>query len=227
MTKKIITLLFVLGFMLLPNAFAASSQGLAWGVEEQEEIEYTLDIEVDMETTDTTVTMDETYQVILTVEDLPEIPETIDSQNDIPYPSNSLKLKNGSSIPSIASDFSSSIMILPTGNWTLIDQLYKDSTEESASIENATWINDSDTWGVSFDEPDYYGYGVTEVTLHYSKTDGVLSYFSWSFESSTPGSMSIDYTRTGESMDSTTLILIGVGVGVVVAIIIVIWKVRQ
>ncbi len=222
MRKKIFSFLLLLGFFLIPTALAANSQGLTWGVTEEQEIQYTLHVVLDVSTPYTT-TMDETYTIIYTIQHLPTIPDSVDSTMQLVYATGSMTFENGSTIASLpVSSVPVSFLVLPIGNWDHLDTIFKESA--SGSPYEITWTNDLSNWGFSY-TTDMMG-DVT-MTLLFSKSDGAASLIDYALDMGAAGSMEITFTRIGAPMDTTMILIIGGGVAAILIIGIVFWKVRS
>lgn len=226
MRKKIFTILLLVGVFLIPSALAANSQGLIWGVEEGQEIQYSMRVRIDVENTYTTTTMDETEQLVYTISTLQDIPNIVDSTSYLPYSSGTMTYANGSSISGVPVGISLSSLVLPIGNWPLIYEFTKESAE--ASGINATWINDFATWGFTYTmETEYPIASEMTMSVRYSKADGVVSLMSVVTDIGEEGSFETTLSRIGGPLDTTTILLIGGGIGVVLIIGVVFWKLRS
>ena len=225
MNNKLFTVLFLVGFILIPSVLAANNQGLVWGVEENQEIQYTIHIGMSIETTFMTTTLDETEEVMYTIQSLPEIPEDVTSIGHIPYPTGALTYANGSSIGSLPLTLPVTMLILPVGNWALIDEMFRESAEGSPM--NVTWINDLSYWGFQYSmETSYPEEMSMNMVTKFSKADGVLALISVVTDMGEMGSTEISLTRVGGPLDTTTLLIIGGGAAVVLIIGIAFWKLR-
>lgn len=224
MRTKICTLLFLVGFFLLPTALAINTQGLHWGVFEGQEIQYRIHVELDYESTSTTTTTKITEGIIYTITQLPDIPEVVEETYQIPYPHGDLAFANGSEFYGLSMPIS--LLIMPVGNWSMIHQLYKESVEESEM--NVTWINDFSNWGFSYTMPDYYNPD-SELTMkvRFSKADGVLSYASVLYNYGEEGRMLTTLTRLGGPIDVNMLLIVGGVAAAIVVIVVVIIKARS
>ena len=113
MNNKVFTILFLVGFILIPSVLAANSQGLAWGVEEGQEFRFTLHMAMNVQNSYMTTTMDETENLLFTVDYLPTIPTVIESQYDLPWGGGTMTYANGSAIGMLPMGISMYTMILP------------------------------------------------------------------------------------------------------------------
>ena len=225
MKNKIFTVLFLVGFILIPSVLAANNQGLVWGVEEGQEIQYNLHISMIMETTFFTTTIDETEQIMYTIQSLPDIPTEVTAMGGFPFPTGTLTYANGSTIGSLPITLPLAMLIIPVGNWTLIDELYKESAE--SSLTGVTWINDASYWGFQYSmETGYPEEMSMSATIKFSKADGVLALVSTSADMGEMGSTEMSLTRVGGPLDTTTLLIIGGGAAVVLIIGVAFWKLR-
>ena len=226
MKTRIFTVLFIVSIFLLPSALAANSQGLTWGVQENQEIQYNLRVSMSVESTITTMTINELEQVKYKIMVLPDIPDTITSISQIPYVTGTMTYLNDSSITPPPMSVPVSNLIMPIGNWALIDQLMKESAEYSPL--NLTWIDNFSNWGYSYKmEITYPIEAEMTLTVQFSKADGAASLISVSYDYDTLGSGEVSFTRIGGPLDTTTILLIVGGIGAVLIVGVVFWKLRR
>ncbi len=223
MRKKILPIIILLGLFLLPTALAANSQGLTWGVEAGQEIPYTLHIGLEYETTLTSTTMDETHQLIYTVQSLAAIPDTVDGTYGLAGASGAFSFENGSAPPSIPVSVPIAYLVIPIGNWSLIDEVFKESAEGTPSLD-ITWIDTMFEWGFTYTSTTM---GNQTLTIRFAKSDGAANFISVSYDFGAAGSALVTFSRPGGPLDTTTLLIIGGGVAAVVVIGLVVWKIRS
>ena len=210
MNNKLFTILFLMGFILIPSVLADNSQGLVWGVEEGQEIQYTLHMRMNMETTYTTTTMDVTEGLVFTIITLPDIPTVVDERWELPYAYGEMTYTNGTDVGYLGMPISLSNLIMPIGNWALIDEIYKDSMETPPAEYTISWINDFSSWGLAQSVTDYPTEGSsTSASMIFSKSDGVLSSLSFSVIVEDVGSTEMTLSRVGGPLNITTIIIIG------------------
>lgn len=208
--KAKITILLIIVFLIgsVSTSAAVNDQGLSWGVEVDDRINYS----VHGENVFDGITVD--WNIYAQVDSVTELNETVTSHGQLTVidPDINTYWVNGTPyshglIPN---------MVLPIGNWSLMKELvvdfYSSVTEESIIETESTWefttSNDLDGYQNSY-------------TRIYSKTDGMLNYLktAWIYEGETQWH-TIETTREGYSPPSSLsidlLLYIGVGAGVVV-----------
>ena len=227
---KLVSFLFLMGFIVVPNALAVNSQGLVWGVEVDQEIQYTLRIIVDFAVPTNPIDLvvedrDETYDIIYTVKDIPVIPDSVDHYTEIPSVQGEMTFENGSSISSILESPPSPLFVKPIGNWELINGMYRVMVATAPSNYNFTWTDDPLTWGYTCTIN--YSYFIKTITTLYSKADGLVSTHSSIEDYSPLYTSELTFTRVQElGNDTTTLLIIGVGLAAIVIVGLVAWKAR-
>ena len=221
MRNRLLSMLIILGIFLVPSALAANSQGLVWGVTENQEIKYTFHIDFNIKEP-VTSTMVTTDVIVFKVLSLPTIPDTVESTSQIPFPNGKMTYENGTAVGALPFTTFVAFKIHPVGNWGLIDSIYKESAESSSLDWPITWTNDLSNWGYSFTTDEVYE---TTVTALWSKSDGAPSLISVSVDMGDTGSEAVSITRIG-GLDTTTLIIVGIGVVGAAIVVIVILKRR-
>ena len=217
--KRTLQILLVFSFVtmfLVSPVTAATSEGLHWGVEINDEFTYQFTWVEEGETT-----YDEGLNV--TIEATPDaIPDPLTDYSDIPDVDLDIYYTNGSAPGIELFVFFGFIavggyFVVPTGNFSLLTEL---AMESSWWTENHTIINDSMVWGIRFSGED--DGNPASLYVHYLKSDGVCARYIIETTNSTSGiRSSISFIRDGLGLDILGLLLdnilyVGIGVGVIV-----------
>ncbi|RDE13800.1 MAG: hypothetical protein C4K47_05640 [Candidatus Thorarchaeota archaeon] len=133
--------------LLTPQASAANAQGLYWGVETGDTIDYKVFNHWSLP--NPFATMNESFYILVNA--VPTIPERVANVLDIPLPNVTLYWKNGSDmgpsgiLPSVVPSPSiiPSLEILPVGNWSLMTTVILDP-QLTHGVEI---INNESMWG--------------------------------------------------------------------------------
>ena len=148
---------------------AANNQGLDWGVEVADRLEFSCSqfSSYEINTTTTTFTLD--YDIYVDIDTCPDIDDNVDSLADIDFVSTTTKYAlNDSAADDIFDQYTIptilSAVVLPIGNWDAIAAAANndiESTEGLELINNAT----------------HFGYGRTTKSFEvsYFKVDGSLA----------------------------------------------------
>ncbi len=231
---KNMKLLLGLSMMLLlfisqaSNVVAANNQGLEWGVEVGDRLDY--DVEVTYH--NTTLDLDLDDQMYVIIDDLPSIADDITSLLHLVHPSMILEhyttyWANGTVMDELWENTlkMTAFTLFPIGNWSLITQLYEDET----SSANVT--QDSSTLTLTFENIPNPGNNQTMVL---SKVDGGPIYslynVTWGMETSvtvkltreTPTASTDTTFNSPPEPDITLLLVLGGSAAVVVVILILI-----
>ncbi|MGY5876260.1 MAG: hypothetical protein RTU30_10985 [Candidatus Thorarchaeota archaeon] len=225
MRKKILSTLFLVGFLLLPSAIATSNQGLSWGITEGQEVRYSFDTHTEMSMPLLTTTIDESYTIIVEFGAIPEIPADIISLSQLTFPDVTLKFDNGTEFSNIGGQTVEGLFAIPTGNWSLwtdlIDDLYG-----SLPSSDFSWISDSTYWGYNISMDALYD---MEISFKISRSDGILEYQHFEIDMGAFGEMEYTMQRLagGLVLDTTTLLLVGGGGIGLLVLVIVAWKLKR
>ncbi len=207
--------------LLLPLVQAESNQGLFWSVSENQIIPYNVHIS---KTTDST-TIHESFQINVVIVSLQEIPIDVSNMATLYNLGRILALyANGSEH---ALEFYSMFVIdqpfiLPTGNWTLTNELFANYFE--GPIGGQMHTEESSLWGYSYANTGWPYYN-DSVDVRYSRNDGVLHRLVYGMDLRE----SFDSVITIERANPFTSLIIVIGIVGLIAIvsIIVIIKRRQ
>lgn len=213
MKKTLLLAVFLFGLLFLQTASAASNQGLTWGIAEGQTFTFSVDATVEMSILTFTTSTQTAYKIIMEIGNPPEIPADIDSLLELPEVDVTFKFENGTTVAELVP--LSFLFVVPIGNWTLIDELYKDIY---GLVPGITWIDDAS----------YYGYSMAideigmsyDYTLRYLKTDGFLYSMNIDMESSFANTTMSFVREVG--LDTMTLIVVGGGAGIAIIVIAVI-----
>ena len=215
------TLQFVLVFafaamFLVSPVAAATSQGLEWSVALNDEVTYQFKVIEEGETL-----FDEGVNV--TVESTPgTIPDPVLDWLMLPYVNVDIVYTNGSAMGFegfylIGIILAGGHFIIPTGNFTLLGELFMDSVIYN---ENSTIVNDSSRWGVTYTAVDS---GLSmQSHVYFLKEDGFLSRYTLEVRNMTSNvRSSVSLIRDGVGFDlvgfiQDNMLMVGIGVGVVV-----------
>ncbi len=153
----------ILPILLCPTAVSAvNTQGLAWGLEVGDRIDYTVTANVEgVTTTSPTQSVSECYVVVTSLPELPNIVISIPSL--LPQNFNQ-SLANGT-------EYNFLWTAVPVGNWTLLTELVLQSIPRSF---NVTMIDTQAEWGMESTQD--YGSTIMFQTLRMSKSDGAMNY---------------------------------------------------
>jgi len=210
--------LFV-GLLFLQTASAASNQGLTWGITEGQTFTFSVDQSIEMAIYTLTTSIENSYKIVMGIDSLPEIPADIDSLLDLPSVDVNFRFENGTTVAEVIP--LSIGFVVPTGNWTLIDELYKDVY---GAIPGVTWIDTAMVYGYSMSLEEL---GMSyDYTFQYLKADGFLYSINMDMESSFANT-TMNFERLG-GLDTMTLILVGGGAGIAIIVIaIVVLKMKR
>ncbi|MBD3407751.1 MAG: hypothetical protein GF411_16655 [Candidatus Lokiarchaeota archaeon] len=217
---QILVAISLVSMLMVTNVAAATSQGLEWGVAEDDKFNYTLTIESENDTI--------SDGVYFEITSLSTIPNTMDNFTDIPITSSTWYWTANDTALSFWSLF---LIILPTaivggynvvpiGNYDLLTTLHSDFIGAEEELENVTvtYINNYHYWGVSatWDDEDI----TMTLETTFLKSDGALATASMSGELEDE-TVSLSLTRLDLPSEIETLIMsnilyIGIGVGVVI-----------
>jgi len=233
--RRYIPLAIILAFFFLPIV-QSQTAGLSWGVTENQLLYYNV-IKTGECTPPThldisTITLDEVFTLTLQLKFLSEIPINPDDLNDVPFATGDATFANGSSANSAV--IFGAIYAVPIGNWTKIQELY------SPYLTNVTFIEDSAIWGYSSsfnayrtvrlnpNTPSFTMNMTSTVSLHYSKTDGVLNYYYLRLNFYDGASESGVVEQTIQRLyELPPLVIAGLGIGGIVLMAIVGYKIMN
>ena len=217
-----LAILFIIVFLIgaISTAVAINDQGLSWGVEVGDRINYRLRGE---NVNGVTPLVD--IGMYAEVDEVHEITETMTSFSQIIglEPTISTYLANDTPY------WLGLTLALPIGNWSLVEDLILDYT--SLTEEDIT--NTANTWGYIVTQ-DFSTHTYTTMMIH-SKTDGVMNYYKvqWDYDDNSQDQL-VEITREGYSpgfgglgLDSNTILYISIGAGVVVILIVAIVVIRR
>ncbi|MBD3157823.1 MAG: hypothetical protein GF309_03450 [Candidatus Lokiarchaeota archaeon] len=176
-------------FLVSPVA-AATSQGLEWGVATGDRFDYT------MTSTEEDVPSEDIY-INITATSSDAIPDPLADWTNIPEHDLGFWWANGTSmglstIIFLGVYFVGGKFALPTGNWTLIQDLLE------TEISDEDYISDANLWGVEWSQTENATHEF-RITATYSKSDGFLAEYkleTWDTSEDTIVS-SIEVTREG------------------------------
>ncbi len=221
MRKSLFAILFLAGFLLLPVANAASNQGLSWGVTEGQQFTFSVDSHAELSIMDLTMTTDEAYNILMEIQNVPEIPEDIDSLSDFAGLTVDVTFANGTDIGQITPIPIPGALALPIGNWTLMETLYE---AYFGSPPGLTIINDASYFGIELSTS--VGDESQDITFKLLKSDGFLYSIEMNLNMTMLGEMTYTMTRLG-GLDTTMLLIIGGAAIAVLVIVIVLYKMRK
>ena len=190
MRRHLVIVVVSILFIGVPFVNADDASMLNWGIAEDSEINY--NVEIANILTNASGVHSETMSEIIVVKfyHLPDIPQEVDllvrlpphSEGEtLPFPSISGSWLNGTLIPHDSEDAAYQFWItimneyfaVPFGNWSLLTNLVEASYEGTADSYDFDVFENSSFWGYqqSYENGDYIGYG--EKLYH--KQDGVLA----------------------------------------------------
>jgi hypothetical protein len=156
------------------SANTDGNHGLSWGVSEGDMFSYHVNRYVIEDSTSDTAS----FKVLITIDDLPEIPETITVSSpvdidstitfDIPRPNVTIAFDNGTDCHDLELPF----IVLPIGNWSL----YTELVDEEWGTSSLEWLSDTTYWGFDHTVGWFFGW-VTNNTVYsfqFRRADGVL-----------------------------------------------------
>jgi len=205
----------IVGLLMVTNVSAATLQGLEWGIADGDQFNF-----------DLTSTGDDVFSEIMYFEctSTPVIPNIADTWAELTVADFTVSWANGTTLGWSALIFifyfvAINHFAVPTGNYTLLGELYGDS------IYNGTLYDQSGFWGVdlalTWFTVDY------DIHVDYLKDDGMLAH--WSVETAN-GTLSLVRqnlpSALGGIMDfiQNNLLVVVVGVGVVVIVLAVVCR---
>ncbi|MGY5853567.1 MAG: hypothetical protein RTU92_08395 [Candidatus Thorarchaeota archaeon] len=225
MRKRILTTLFLVGFLLLPSVMAASNQGLSWGISVDQEVRYSFDTHTEISMPLLITTIDESYNIIVVFDSVPEIPPDITLLSNLPLPNVTLKFENGTEFNNIGGMTVEGLFALPVGNWSLWTDLV-DDIHGSLPSSAFTWISDPTYWGYNISMDLIYP---VHMSFKISRSDGILYYQYFSADMGVLGDVEYTMQRLGGGLvlDTTTMLLIGGGGVGLLVLVIVAWKLKR
>ena len=164
-------------------------------------------------------TTSNSYDMIVVIDSVPDIPPNITAIGDLPLPEVTLKFSNGTEFINIAGQVLEGPFVMPAGNWSLMTDLI-DAIFGNLTSNEFTWLSDSSYWGYNITVDDVYP---TIISFKNSRSDGVLSYMYVGADMGVIGEYEFTIQRLGGglALDSTTLLIIGGGaVGLIVVVLI-------
>ncbi|MGY5875244.1 MAG: hypothetical protein RTU30_05820, partial [Candidatus Thorarchaeota archaeon] len=209
---------------------AANNQGLEWGVEVDDRLEFSFDADWSITIMSVSTSYSVDHNVYLEIDSLPSIPNDVDSLSDIDMVVSTMKFANGTEVSDIFSEVPLSTGLptaaYPIGNWAAVAAaLDNDLTTATVTPDVA---NNATHFGYS-----YSMMGIDSAVYWY-KADGSLAYMHMGMTITGMSDTQIHFVRTnppdpvggGLVLDTTTLLIIAGGVGVVIIIAIVFAKRR-
>lgn len=222
---KFISIL-LLTLMILPVGFAAAanSQGLEWGIEEGSSLTYTF-AENENLGNEIIINKDISYvdenlptfsdDVIFTVNDLPTLPSSFNSENLFSIADFDITLELN--VTAFNETYNKTVYYvydfvyglpyaLPVGNWVLFTDLYTETATDAKDsdlyeLHDFAILDTADIWGYTLgtraesEDPNVASY---YWEVHYSKGDGALNYIkSWAVSETTRNYTIYEFTRAG------------------------------
>ena len=214
--QTVLVMSFLAMFLISPVA-AATSQGLEWGVAQNDEFTYRLTM-VD----EGVQTYDEGLNVTVTGS-TPAITDPLTTWLGIPILDINMVYTNGTTVIfealviGLASILVGGVFIAPKGNYSLLAEL---AAAAPWWTVNHTIVSDSAFWGIrlSFIDDD----APSQIFVQYSKSNGVCARFNIESTNSTSNKKStLSLVRDGLGLDIVQLLqdnilYVGIGVGVIV-----------
>lgn len=218
--KKYLVLILVFLMLSIQQVSAQDFQGLSWGLEVGDQLEYMWTHTTHNANTSETSTY--TGNVTLEITDLGPISTSHFSwMGDINYAD--VSFTNGSSVP-----ITISWTAVPIGNWTLMEELLTIYTQDSNPDRLVFSLTETD-WNLEIDITFEDTGGVSNATRLYSRYDGALTY-EYSYLKDYPN---VGWLQTNELTrispptppqdplsDSLILIVAGAAIGIVVLVIV-------
>ena len=223
--KRALQLVFAISFIvifLVSPVTAATSQGLEWGVAQNDE--FTLQFTI---VDEGVTTLDESVNFTIGTE-LSIIDDPVTTWN-FPPPSIGMIFANGTYVPPfliyiMEIDVIDTVgqFVVPIGNFTLLSELLQAT---SLWTEDSTIVNDETRWGVHVATGD--SEQSTAIDVLYLKADGFLSRYELQVTNTTSGvSSGVTLTRDGSGLDivgilTDNIFFVGIGVGVLLVLVVV------
>ncbi len=236
MKKYIALVLILVLFLSVPFVSAATSDGLEWGINEGDQLNFIFSYE------DYNVSIKD-ESVYIEVSELPTIPDHINELTELVPAFGYVYFANGTSVNETLLTVGGLVAAMPIGNWSYLTSLVSEYDPPSGSV---TVIDNATCWGYELDAPG----ASTEFTVY--KIDGSVGYYYMQAGFVTTLLIEVELIRTdppttpeptteststestssgpptgGFPFDTTTLLLIGVGAVAVVVIIVVVVKMRK
>lgn len=166
---QILLAMSFLAMVLVSPVAAATSQGLEWGVAEDDEFTFVMTFVDEGEQT-----FEEGINITI-LEDPPAIADPLTNWSDIGYSNINATFTNGTELGLyglllLGYMSVSGVLFVPIGNYSLLTVLAQDSTWWN---ENCTLIDNSLFWGVTMTGMD--GEMEESITIEYLKSDGFTS----------------------------------------------------
>lgn len=208
----------LISMFLTAPAIAASSEGLDWGVQVDDEFTYRFTIE-DPEMSED---FDEAVNVSVTV--VPPMSAEVPDWSDIPEVTVDIYYANGTApglelLMLIGIIYAGGQFVVPIGNFTHLSALFENYTYYT---ENTTIINTTSEWGASYFDID--GDERLDVSATYLKSDGMLARYTFQVTNTTSGETAKgSFIRDGLGFDimgwiSENILIVGIGIGAIVLI---------
>ncbi len=216
-----ISLMFLLIFSQASNVTAANNQGLEWGLEVDDRLNYNVKVEYHNTTLD--LEFDEEMYVI--VNDIPSISDDITSITQLTtfnmiFGYYSTYWENDSIMDSLWMHTLklAPITVLPIGNWVLVTQLFTDATPI------AIMVQDSSIFNYTIEDIPNPGNVQSSELL---KSDGATSSWVYNVTWGSETTVYVELTRqistttsTGQTLGDNTLLIVIGGVAVVAVVLI-------
>ncbi len=204
----------LIGVLQMNMVAAATSQGLSWGFQVNDQFNFQLKIQSPDEIIDEGIYMKVTTR--------PDIPNIITDWSQIPQVDIDIAYDNGTSlgwyllIYLFLYVYLGSLFAVPVGNFSLIQALHT-----AQDLENITYINTYYYWGMKF--TGQVGGHQASCQATYLKSDGFLAKYTVKTWNATTTLVESSTIRDGLPSDTQDLIMsniLYIGAGVVVLIII-------
>ena len=219
--KKIIFLTFVLCLMLSTPVQAANNQGLDWGVEAGDRLEFSVSRFSELDILITTATSAVNYEIYVDIDLCPDIDDNVISFEDIDFVSTTFTyILNESSVYDIfvkAKILGIFLAVaLPIGNW---DAIVAAANNDIESTEGFELVNDATHFGFLYEE------GEVAVEISFFKVDGSLALISYDAITPLFDEVYYDLVRTNPPDvigDPAPMLLIAGGAAITIVFVVVI-----
>ena len=208
--------------MLSTPVQAANNQGLDWGVETGDRLEFSVSRFSKLDILITTATSVVDYEIYVDIDSCPDIDDNVDSLEDIDFVSTTFTyILNESSVYDI---FEKAKILgiflavaLPIGNW---DAIVAAANNDIESTEGFELVNDATHFGFLYEE------GEVTVEISYFKVDGSLALISYDAVTPLFDEVYYDLVRTNPpdfiGDPAPMLLIAGSGAAIAVVIVVVI-----
>lgn len=215
-TKIALLAVLVVGLLLVTNVSAATLQGLEWGIAEEDQFNFDI-------TSTTNGTVDFTEIMYFECTDTPIIPNIVDTWSELTTADFDATWANGTTLGFAALIFIFYFVAIdhfavPIGNFTLLGELYSDS-----SYDNGTLYDAGGYWGVDFD---LLWIGLdADIHVDFLKTDGMLAHWDVATENGTMNMVRQNLPAAAGVGDilqllQDNILYVAIGVGVLLIIVV-------